>query len=235
VVGNAHDRYLVQGSEFMLKDVISVLLAVALLVGCATTSDETRTKTEGTALGAGAGAVAGALLGFATGGKKGAIIGAGTGVAAGGAAGYLYGTHVANRKKAFATTEAYLDALIKNAQAVNDRTDALRQEIAQLETETIQLVQRYNQRTIQRGQLTRQEQILKKKVEEGQEQLKILQVEIDNQRQALAKENQAQMKSGQTTQLLNDLQAEITRLERNKAELEKGVTGLATMPIRPSA
>ena len=72
------------------------------------------------------------LLGYAAGGTKGAVIGAGAGAVAGGAAGYLYGTHVANRKKEYAREEDYLDALVVNAQQVNDRTDALRQENARL-------------------------------------------------------------------------------------------------------
>ena len=219
----------------MFEKVIGLLLIVTLVAGCAAMSDATRTKTEGTALGAGAGAGAGGAIGYAAGGTKGAEIGAGAGAVAGGAAGYLYGTHVANRKKEYATTEAYLDALIKSAQAVNDRTDALRQEIAQLETETTQLVQQSNQRTLQKGQLEKQAQILKEKEDEGQEQLKKLQTEIDIQQKTLTQENQAQTKSQQTTKLLNDLQAEITRLEGNKAKLENDLKRLAAMPIRPSA
>src|SRR5215510_1416336 len=120
----------------MLKDIMTVLLVVTLLAGCATMSDETRTKTESTAVGTGAGAAAGALLGYLLGGKQGALIGAGAGAALGAGGGYLYGNHVANRKKEYARQEDYLDALIVSAQRVNDRTDALRQEIVQLETET---------------------------------------------------------------------------------------------------
>ena len=218
----------------MLGKVIGLLLVVTLLVGCATMSDETRTKTEGTAVGAGVGAVAGGVLGYLLGGKQGAAIGAGAGAALGAGGGYLYGTHVANRKKEYAREEDYLDALIVNAQQVNDRTDALRQEIVQLETETAQLIQRYNQRTIQRGELKKQELTLTKKVEEGQKQLQILQAEIDIQQKALAKEQQIQNKSKETVARLKSLQDEITRLEDNKAKLDGDVKKLATIQIRPS-
>src|SRR5215831_16131952 len=195
----------------MLKDIISASLVVTLLAGCATMSDETRTKTEGTAVGAGVGAVAGGVLGYLLGGKQGAAIGAGAGAALGAGGGYLYGTHVANRKKEYA-----------------------REEIVQLETETAQLIQRYNQRTIQRGELKKQELTLTKKVEEGQKQLQILQAEIDIQQKALAKEQQIQNKSKETVARLKSLQDEITRLEDNKAKLDGDVKKLATIQIRPS-
>ena len=53
----------------------------------------------------------------------------------------LDGRHVANRKKEFARQEDYLDALVASAQGVNEKTDALRQEMVQLETETVQLIE----------------------------------------------------------------------------------------------
>jgi hypothetical protein len=62
-----------------LYTVIGLMLVLAFIAGCATTSDQTRTKTEGTAVGAGTGAAVGALLGYLLGGKDGAIIGASTG------------------------------------------------------------------------------------------------------------------------------------------------------------
>ena len=135
----------------MRKKVISVLLGVALLTGCATMSDEARTKGEGTAVGAGVGAALGAGLGALLGGRQGALLGAGLGAAEGAGGGYLYGSHVANRKKDYARQEDYLNALVVSAQQVNDRTDALRQEIAQLETETAQRIEQYNQRTVQKS------------------------------------------------------------------------------------
>jgi serine/threonine protein kinase len=48
---------------------------------------------------------------------------------------FLYGTHVANRKKEYAREEDHLNAFITNARDVNAMSDALQQEIAQLETE----------------------------------------------------------------------------------------------------
>jgi uncharacterized small protein (DUF1192 family) len=219
----------------MRQKIIGLSLVGVLLAGCATTSDSTRTKAEGTAVGAGIGAAVGAGLGYIFGGTKGAIIGAGAGAAAGSIGGYAYGSHVANRKQEYATQEDYLDALIVSAQNVNQRTDALRQEIAQLEAETAQLVHQYNRRTIQKSQLENQESLLTKKVEEGQKQLNTLRAEIDIQQQALAQEQQVENASQEATARLDSLQAEIDRLKHNRAQLEEDVNRLAAIQIRPSA
>ena len=219
----------------MRKKVISVLLGVALLTGCATMSDEARTKGEGTAVGAGVGAALGAGLGALLGGRQGALLGAGLGAAVGAGGGYLYGSHVANRKKDYARQEDYLNALVVSAQQVNDRTDALRQEIAQLETETAQRIEQYNQRTVQKSALKKQERILATKIEEGQKQLRILQTEIDVQQQALAQEQQTPNKSQEATARLKNLQVEINRLEGNKTKLDNDVKRLAAIQIRPTA
>ena len=99
---------------------------------------------------------------------------------------------------------------------------------------TVQLIQQFNQRTIQRGEVKKQERTLAKKVEEGQKQLQILQAEIDTQQKALVQEQQTQNKSQETTARLTSLQAEIHRLEGNKAKLDDGVKRLASIQIRPS-
>ncbi|NCC94357.1 MAG: glycine zipper 2TM domain-containing protein, partial [Opitutae bacterium] len=74
------------------KVLVVVLLVFALLPGCATMSDQNRTKAEGT----GVGAVVGGLLGLAIGGGRGAAIGA----AAGAGLGFLVGNEIAKRKQA---------------------------------------------------------------------------------------------------------------------------------------
>jgi hypothetical protein len=198
-------------------------------------SDETRTKAEGTAAGAGVGAAVGAGLGYLLGGKDGALIGAGAGAAAGSIGGYFVGKHVADRKKEFAKQEDYLNALITSAHGVNEKTNAMRQEIVQLEEETAQVIQQYNQRKIQQAQLNNQGLMLDKKVKEGKEQLKVLQAEIDIQQKTIAKEQAVDNKSNETTILLKNLQNEITQLEANKTKLEGDVKRLAAIQIRPVA
>ena len=88
----------------------AVFLAITMgAPQCANTSDGRLAQGEGTAIGA----VGGALLGGLIGGRKGAMIGAG----AGGVAGYAYGTHIANKKAQYKSTEEWLDACIAQANA----------------------------------------------------------------------------------------------------------------------
>jgi chromosome segregation ATPase len=116
---------------------------------------------------------------------------------------------------------------------MNDRTDALRHEIMQLEIETAQLVQQYNKGMVQKGEMEKQEHTLAKKVKEGQKELQILQEEVDKQKKALAEEQQIQNKSQETEAYLKALQDEITRLEDNKAQLDGDIKRLGQLQSRP--
>ncbi|MCW1922514.1 glycine zipper domain-containing protein [Luteolibacter arcticus] len=81
---------------------------------CAQTADGRLAQGQGTAIGA----VAGGLLGYAIGGQRGAVAGA----ALGGAGGFAYGSHIANKKAKYASTEKWLDDCIKDAES--KRSDA---------------------------------------------------------------------------------------------------------------
>ena len=99
---------------------------------CAATSDGQLAQGQGALIGG----AAGALLGNAIGGNTaGTLIGAGIGTAAG----FAYGTHIANKKAQYASTEDWLDACIvqaetkrKEAVAYNQR---LNNQLARLEKE----------------------------------------------------------------------------------------------------
>ena len=94
----------------------AVFLAITMgATQCANTSDGRLAQGQGTAIGAGGGALIGALIG----GRKGALIGAGVG----GLAGFAYGTHIANKKAQYKSTEEWLDACI--AQANSKRKEAV--------------------------------------------------------------------------------------------------------------
>jgi YMGG-like Gly-zipper len=103
------------------------LTVVALLVGCAT--DAQRTRTEG----AGAGAVGGAVLGKVVGGRDGAMVGA----FLGGLIGYSVGDQVADKKAQYAQREdalrASADRALALAKASRDQNDKLSSDIAVLE------------------------------------------------------------------------------------------------------
>ena len=71
----------------MRKSVLSLLLAVSLLGGCATDPYTGQSKVSKTAWGTGIGTAVGAGVGALVGGEKGAVIGAGIGAVSGAAAG----------------------------------------------------------------------------------------------------------------------------------------------------
>jgi uncharacterized membrane protein YebE (DUF533 family) len=100
-----------------LPKTFAALTALSLLSSCANIQDDgTRTRTEGALAGSVLGGIAGGIIGHQSGrGWEGAAIGA----TAGGLAGLAYGNHVANKKAAYASQEAWLDACIARATQVN--------------------------------------------------------------------------------------------------------------------
>jgi len=127
--------------NYRLLQASSVLCAATLLfTGCANIKDDQqRTKTEGALAGGVLGAVAGGALGYAIGGRSGIAVGAATGAAAGGAGGYAYGSHVAAKKKGYASNEERLRAMISEArserQSAESYNASLRRVIAQQRSE----------------------------------------------------------------------------------------------------
>jgi uncharacterized protein YcfJ len=100
---------------------------------CAPTSDGQLTQAQGAGIGAAGGALVGQLIG---GNTKSTLIGAGIG----GLAGFAYGTHIANKKAQYKSTEEWLDACIAQAETqrkqavaynrkLNNRLASLQQEV----------------------------------------------------------------------------------------------------------
>jgi len=111
---------------------IAALSIVTLLCAqCAATDDGRLTQAQGTAIGS----AGGALLGAAIGGRQGALIGA----AIGGAGGFAFGSHVANKKAQYKSTEEWLDACIAEAESKRKAAVAynkrLSNELARLQRE----------------------------------------------------------------------------------------------------
>jgi hypothetical protein len=114
--------HILQSAPRCLKHLAAFALITFGTTQCASTPDGRKTQAQGSAIGAGAGAIVGGLIG----GRAGALWGAGIG----GAGGFAYGTHVANKKAQYKTTEAWLDACIVEAEskhkaaiACNDKLD----------------------------------------------------------------------------------------------------------------
>lgn len=88
-------------------------MAAGALIACAPTDDGWLAQAQGAGIGAAGGGVLGAIIGnnSGLGTGRGALLGA----VIGGTAGFAYGTHVANQKAKFKTTEGRLDARIADA------------------------------------------------------------------------------------------------------------------------
>lgn len=88
---------------------------------CASTQDGQLAQAQG----AGLGALGGGLIGAAVGGREGALIGA----AIGGAGGFAYGSHIANKKAQYKSTEEWLDACITQAESKRREAVAYNQKL----------------------------------------------------------------------------------------------------------
>ncbi len=110
------NHYLLIMKRYNLKSKVSVvlLLPVLALTSCSNLSDASLTQIQGTgggaAVGGAIGAGAGALLGGST---KATLWGAAIGAAVGGLFGHQYAKSIVKQKAAYATTEDYLNANIK--------------------------------------------------------------------------------------------------------------------------
>lgn len=109
--------------------------AAALVLGvfttsCSSMSDETQTRTQGTTAGVLIGAGLGALAGLAIGGNTESVLtGLSVGAAAGAAAGFVWGDSIVKQKRAYATTEQYVNA---NNQQLANRINQTKQYNQQL-------------------------------------------------------------------------------------------------------
>lgn len=222
---------------FRLIAAIMILAMLTMSVGCVTTgttSDEQQTKKEGTAVGAGAGAVIGGIIGALVGGNtKGALIGAAVGAAAGGVAGYAYGNHVASKKAEYAKEEDWLNECIVSAQKVNQDTKAynkkIRTDIVQLDKKTKELQKQYASQKANKQTLLAEKSTIDAAIKLTGEKLDRAKFELDSQKQAIAQvDKKAPADSSKA------LDAEIVKLEKLIAELEKHGKDLASLSSRMS-
>jgi len=210
--------------------VFGVVLSL-VLVACASTQDGKRTQTEGTLVGAGSGALLGALIGGLAGGRDGALLGAAIGAGVGGTAGFAYGTHVANQKQKYASTEAWLDACIASADQVNQETSEyntkLAREIGELDAETENLVLAYGQKKAQKSALVSERKKVDAKLAEANTKLDRAKFEIQNQEKVVAEAT-----ADGDPQAAAKLDTRIQELKGYVAELEGHTSSLASMSSR---
>ena len=224
-----------------MKRVIVQLLIVCMFAtsimsaGCANIKDDrTRTQTEGGLVGAGAGAAVGAGIGAALGGRRGALIGGLIGLVAGGIAGTAYGTHVANKKEAYASEEAWLEACLDEAQqqnaALKEQNEKMVAEIKRVDNHTAALKKSYDSRLIDKKALRAETKRINKSISANQEFIQRVDFEIENQ-QLIAQELSTNVERSDESALI---EAEIAELKRQKEQLEETNEQLAAMSSRIS-
>ncbi|HCF05741.1 MAG: 17 kDa surface antigen [Desulfomicrobiaceae bacterium] len=209
------------------KKLVVMLVMVALVSGCATMSDQTRTKAEG----AGVGAVVGGLLGYAIGGGRGAAVGA----ALGAGAGFLVGNEIAKRKQAYASTEDFLDGEIASTQEYNRTLVAynskLSSEIAALEKESKMLRSRYDKGQVDKKVLLAKSAALQKKIDDAKNLEKTLAKELEVQTAILEQEKNNRPKDDN---YIKRLEKEVAALQKNLDKLRQGSSQLAQIDQRLS-
>jgi hypothetical protein len=211
----------------LVKGIAVVLIVLMLLPGCATMSDQNRTKAEGT----GVGAVLGGLLGYAVGGGRGAAIGA----AVGAGAGFLVGNEIAKRKQAYASTEDFLDAEIANTREYNKTAIAynakLSKDVAALDKESKALRAKYDKGAVDKKALVAKSDALQKKIDDSEKLEKTLSEELEVQTAILEQERKNRPKGDQ---YIVRLEKEVKTLQKNLDKLRQGSTQLAEIDQRLS-
>jgi len=211
----------------LMKGMVVIVLVLALLPGCATMSDQTRTKAEGT----GVGAVVGGLLGFAIGGGRGAAVGA----ALGAGAGFLVGNEIAKRKQAYANNEDFLDAEIANTREYNKTALAynakLSKDVAALDKESKALRAKYDKGKVDKKALEAKSDALQKKIDDSKKLENNLAKELEVQTAILADEKKTRPAGDQ---YIARLEKEVAALQKNLDKLREGSSQLAQIDQRLS-
>lgn len=220
----------------MVKNVtIILLLSCLVLGGCATTSDQTKTKAGGIALGA----ILGGALGYALGGEEGAALGA----VLGGGAGFLVGNEVAKRKAQYASREDFLDAEIVRVAEFNETTRVynakLSEDVRGLTLEAEQLRANYDGQKVQKKEMEKKRADVQKRIKNSEELRKNLNQELEVQTAILEEERkveeQARQQAGyQDNTRLARLEEEVEELRANIAQLQEGTVQLAGIDERLS-
>lgn len=209
------------------KWMLVLLLVCALLPGCATMSDQNRTRAEGAGVGALVGAGVGALIGGGRGAAIGAVAGAGVG--------FLVGNEVAKRKQNYASTEEFLDAEIASTQEYNrtarEYNQKLSTDIAALEKESKTLRASYDKGKVKKKTLTAKREDLKKRMAQNKKLEENLSKELEIQTAVLEQEGKERPAGDKR---LAKLEQEVKALQKNLDTLRDGSTQLARIDQRLS-
>ncbi len=216
-----------------MKKAVPLLLCASLVMpaGCANIQDDgTRTKTEGALVGAAAGAGIGAIIGELTGSAAiGALIGGGIGALGG----LFVGSHIADSKADYASREDWLDACIADAQETNSKLVAinneLKAEIAALDKKSAELAAAYKRKEVNARTMQNEHKVLVERQKEVDQLIASLQDEVKIQHTVVA-----DAKDGNNNREAGIIEHEITKMEKQIAELREESNKLASLSSRIS-
>jgi len=208
-----------------MRRLISLLLVVVMLAGCAGMTDRQRTRAEGAAFGGATGAATGAIIGKLSSKNKNkdstckyALIGG----LIGGTLGFCYGNNVANIKESYVKIENYLNARIASARQVNQRTSeynvTLKRDISQINAKVEHLKKLSGKN---KASLSNQGKVINAKLNEAGKKRESLRKEIE------AYKNDIVNTKNKSLSQVAKLNREIENLEKNLSELDNRIKSLA--------
>lgn len=219
-----------------MRKLFMALLCLVLVTapGCANIqNDGTRTTTEGALTGTVVGAGLGAIVGGIVAGGDGAAIGAAIGGALGGLTGAAVGSHIADKKKEYASREDWLDACIVQARDVNEKTVAynkqLKADIAALDKQSTKLAASFKRKKVTTDTLLAENKTVQERKKQVDATIAQLESEVVNQKKVVV-----DARSGQNTREADIINKEIKRMEKQIAQLRKDAEKLASISTRLS-
>lgn len=212
---------------------IAIMSSSLVLAGCQTAGKKSSvnhstthktTSHKATAEGAVGGVLFGALIGGLIGGSKGALIGA----AAGGLVGGVVGHEIDNRKKKYASTEAFYDGQLAQTKSLNvalvKNNNNLRASIQKDKKRINVLVASYKKDKTKKAKLIAKKHEIDKKITSNKTRIASLNKELKFQ-QGVVKDMQASAKSKKNAKPLS---AQVAVLQKEIADLNEMQDAMAS-------
>jgi hypothetical protein len=232
------------GSMKMNKVLAPLLLSIAVVSGCATTtggtpsggtpSSGTPSKAPTAALECGSAAALAVGLACALAGGGSACAGAAAGAGAlGAAACYGFASHYEKRRKDLAGKEQDVDALLAFAKTNNAEAEKTNQQLnvklIEVSTRTDVIALQIQQGTITSSRLAKEKEELKKERQAANEQVEVQKVALQDMKSLRSK---LPSQATEDKARIAELDAEIAKQERLLAEAQRATTAFATQSGR---
>jgi len=207
------------------KTPLAIILAGAMLSGCATNpdgtmSDRDQTVAEGTVVGA----LVGGLIGAAVSDDATGVL---VGAAAGGIIGAGIGSSVADRKAQYAKEEDFLVAEIQRNQEfiaeADDQNSQLYQEIAQLDRESQRLAREYRAGKVTQDALANQKATLEKQLAKAKQINSLTEKQLADANEVY---RESQQQRGPEDQYTQKLESNVVKLKETHQQSQENVASL---------